>query len=188
MDRRDVLRLIGASVLTPFLNPLTAEQRWTFVADLHRRIIRGAQAGQALTAAQMAEVRALADTILPRTDTPGALDVGAPEFFDLLLAEWYSDSDKDALVRGLDTLTEKCRAERGKPTAELDPDARLAFALSMDGKRGELSSPEGAYARMKENLVFAFLTSEPISKLTSTTPIRPGRFDGCIPVSPADSR
>jgi hypothetical protein len=188
MDRRDALRLIGASVLTPLLNPLTAEERWTFGVDLHRRIARGARAGQALTAAQTAEVRALADTILPRTDSPGALDVGAPEFFDLLLAEWYSDGDKDALLRGLDALTERCRVEHGKPIADLDADARLAFAQSIDGKRGELSSPEGAYARMKENLVFAFLTSEPISKLTSTTPIRPGRFDGCIPVLPAESR
>jgi hypothetical protein len=188
MDRRDALRLIGATVLSPLLTPLSAEERWAFGTQLHRRVARGARAGQALSAAQMAEVRSLADTILPRTDTPGALDVGAPEFFDLLLAEWYSDNDKEALLRGLDALTERCRGENGKAIAELEPDARAAFALSVDGKRGDLSSPEGAYARMKENLVFAFLTSEPIGKMTSTMPIRPGRFDGCVPVSRSDSR
>ena len=188
MDRRDALRLIGATFLTPLLNPLSAEERWAFGADLHRRITRGVRAGQALTAVQMAEVRALADTIIPRTDTPGAVDVGAPEFVDLLAAEWYSDSDRDALLKGLDALTERCRAQNGKAIAELEPNARTAFALSIDGKRGELTSPEGAYTRMKENLVFAFLTSEPIARLTSTTPIRPGRFDGCVPVSRAESR
>ena len=188
MDRRDALRLIGATVLTPLLNSLSAEERWAFGENLHRRLARGARAGQALNAVQMAEVRSLADAILPRTDTPGAVDVGAPEFFDLLLAEWYSDADKVALLRGLDALTERCRAENGKAIAELDPDARTAFALSIDGRRGELASPEGAYTRMKENLVFAFLTSEPIGKMTSTMPIRPGRFDGCVPVSRAESR
>ena len=188
MDRRDALRVLGAAFLSPLINPLTAEERWDLGTSLHRRIARGARAGEALTAAQMAEVRALAETIIPRTDTPGAVDVGAPEFFDLLLAEWYSDSDKAALLRGLDVLSEKCRAEHGKAIADLAREARTTFALSVDGKRGELSSAEGAYARMKENLVFAFLTSEPISKLTSTTPIRPGRFDGCIPVSRTESR
>lgn len=188
MDRRDALRVLGAAFLSPLINPLTAEERWDLGTSLHRRIARGARAGEALTAAQMAEVRALADTIIPRTDTPGAVDVGAPEFFDLLLAEWYSDSDREALVRGLDALTEKCRAEHGKSIADLDGETRRAFALSVDGRRGALESPEGAYARTKENLVFAFLTSEPIGKLTSTMPIRPGRFDGCVPVSRAESR
>jgi gluconate 2-dehydrogenase gamma chain len=182
MDRRDALRLLGATVLTPLLNPLSAEERWNLGIDLHRRIATGARAGQALSAEQMAEVRALADTIIPRTDTPSAVDVGAPEFVDVLLSEWYSDDDKAALLRGLDALTERCRTAKAKPIAELDADARTAFALSIDGQRGDLSSPEGAYARIKENLVFGFLTSEPIGKMTSTMPIRPGRFDGCIPV------
>jgi hypothetical protein len=182
MDRRDALRVLGAAFLSPLINPLTAEERWQLGASLHRRITHGAQALQALTAAQMAEVRALANTIIPRTDTPGAVDVGAPEFVDLLIGEWYADDDKAAVLRGLDALTERCRAETGKPIAELDEESRKTFALSIDGKRGALSTPEGAYARLKENIVFGFMTSEPISKLTSTTPIRPGRFDGCVPL------
>jgi hypothetical protein len=182
MDRRDALRVIGAAVISPLLNPLTAEERWDVGATLHRRIQRGAPAGQALTASQMAEVRALAETIIPRTDTPGAADVGAPEFVDLLLAEWYSDADKDALIRGLDALTERARTENGKPIAQLDGEARRTFLLAIDGRRGAAGTPEAAYARLKENIVFGFLTSEPIGKMLMTTPIRPGRFDGCVPI------
>ena len=182
MRRRDALRIVGATLLTPLLEPLTAQERWELGASLHRRIRHGAQAGQALTAAQMADVRALANTIIPRTDTPGAVDVGAPEFVDRLISEWYADDDKAAVVRGLDALTERCRGEYGKSIAELDEDSRRTFALSIDGKRGELSTPEGAYARLKENIVFGFMTAEPIAKLTSTTPVRPGRFDGCVPI------
>ncbi len=182
MDRRDALRVIGAAVLTPLLNPLSAEERWDVGALLHRRIAAGTRRGRALTAAQMAEVRALADTIIPRTDTPGAVDVGAPEFVDLLVDEWYSDADKTALLRGLDALTARCQTTHGKPIAALDAGARTLFALSIDGRRGESGSAEWAYARIKDTVVFAFLTSEPIGKLTSTMPIRPGRFDGCVPL------
>jgi hypothetical protein len=182
MDRRDALRIVGATLLTSLLEPLTVEERRLFGARLHERIANGARAGSALSAEQIAEVRALADAIIPRTDTPGAVDVGAPEFVDLLAAEWYSDRDKESLLRGLDALTERCRVAHGKAIADLDPATRTSFALSLDGKRGELASAEGAYANLKSTIVFAFLTSEPIGKLTSTMPIRPGRFDGCVPL------
>ena len=131
---------------------------------------------------QLDLVAAIADHIIPRTDTPGAVDVGAPEFVDLLVDEWYADSDKTALLRGLDALTARCQTAHGQPIAGLDAGARTAFALSIDGQRGDPGSAEWAYARIKDTVIFAFLTSEPISKLTSTMPIRPGRFDGCVPL------
>ena len=46
----------------------------------------------------------------------------------------------------------------------------------------ELSKQLGWNEIDYSNIVFAFLTSEPIGKLTSTMPIRPGRFDGCVPL------
>jgi hypothetical protein len=39
------------------------------------------------TPEEMAAFRRLADTLLPRTRTPGALDAGAPEFLDFYIAQ-----------------------------------------------------------------------------------------------------
>src|SRR5436309_379224 len=103
MQRREALRFLGAATLAPLLAPLSARERWALGLELHRKLASGA-AGQALSAPQLAQVRALADAILPRTDTPGAVDVGAPEFVDLLLAEWYPDDERQRLLAGLDAL------------------------------------------------------------------------------------
>jgi hypothetical protein len=181
MDRREALRVLGAAAVAPLVVPLSPAERWDLGVSLHRRLATF-QDPRALTTAQMAEVRALGETILPRTDTPGATDVGAPEFFDLLLADWYSDEDRRQLVAGLDALSERCRAQHGRPLAELDAPTRAQFVATLDGRRGEPSTPEGAYTRIKSQLVFAFLTSEPIASIVNQTPIIPGRFDGCVPV------
>ncbi len=181
MHRRDALRFLGAATLAPLLTPLSATERWTLGRRLHARVAAG-QAGQALSAAQMAQLRALADAILPRSDTPGALDVGAPEFVDLLLAEWYPDAERDRLIAGLDALDARCRAAKGKSFAELDGAGRAEFLATVDGVKGEPGSPERAYSTLKEQLIFGFLTSRPIAELIRTTPIIPGRFDGCVPL------
>ena len=181
MHRREALRMLGTVAVAPLVAPLSPTQRWDLGVNLHRRRVEF-QAPRALTVAQMAEVRALADTILPRTDTPGANDVGAPEFFDLLLAEWYSDEDRRQLTAGLDALMKQCREQRGRSLAELNAETRAQFVATLDGRRGDATTPEGAYTRIKSQLVFAFLTSEPIASIVSQMPVIPGRFDGCVPI------
>ena len=182
MERRQALRYLGTAVLAPLVAPLSPAERWDLGRSLHGTLAAGVQAGRVLSPPQLAEVRALADFILPRTDTPGAVDVGAPEFLDLLLAEWYSDADRTALLEGLDAFTQRCRTAHGLPFSELDGDHRTEFLTTIDGTQGEAGTPEGAYGRVKEVVVFAFLTSEPIAPIVSTMPIIPGRFDGCVPV------
>ena len=186
MHRREALGFLGAAALAPLLAPLSAEQRWSLGTQLHQRIATGVGlAGRALNPAQLAQLRALADTILPRTATPGALEVGAPEFVDLLLAEWYPDQERQQLLGGLDALDARCRETQGKPFAELDGAGRVAFLGKVDGTSGSTGSPEWAYSRIKDALIFGFLTSKPIAALVNRTPIIPGRFDGCVPVGKA---
>jgi gluconate 2-dehydrogenase gamma chain len=181
MERREVLSFLGAAALAPLLAPFSAEQRWTLGESLHVRMAGGTR-GRALSRARMALVVALADTILPKTDTPGAVEVGAPEFVDLLLAEWYPDDERRELVAGLDALDARCRSAQGAAFAELDPANRAAFVQTVDGRDGAKGSPEAAYAKLKDVIVFGYLTSKPIVPLVRRFPIIPGRFDGCIPV------
>jgi hypothetical protein len=49
---------------------------------------------------------AVADTIVPRTDSPGAVDVGVPALFDGLLRDWASPSRRTELIAALDRIDE----------------------------------------------------------------------------------
>ncbi len=185
MLRRDALAFLGTAVLVPLLAPLSAQERYVLGEGLHARLAGNQAAGRALTPAQMALVTALADTILPRTDTPGALDVGVPAFVDLLVAEWYSDEDRDGLLKGLGGFDERCRAALGRNFAELTVRERAGFLATIDGKPGEKGSVEAAYRRLKDAIVYGYVTSQEIGTRLATTPIIPGRFDGCTPVGGA---
>ena len=181
MQRREVLHFLGIAALGPLLVNIPAEERLRVGRALHTRAL-ASKSGQILNPDQMAQLRALADTILPKTDTPGALEVGAPEFFDLLLAEWYPEAERSEILSGMNALEDRCRQSFGKPFAELDGSNRAAFLNTVDGKRSSRGSPEDVYGRIKDGIVFGFVTSKPISELTRTTPIIPGRFDGCVPL------
>lgn len=185
MHRREALAFLGTAVLAPLLSPLSAQERYALGERLHARAQGNRAAGQALTAAQLALVSALADTVLPRTDTPGGVDVGVPAFVDLLVAEWYSDADRDQLLNGLAGFDERCRTATGKGFADLGQPERDAFLTTIDGKPGEKGSVEAAYGRLKDTMVYGYVTAEPIATRRATTPIIPGRFDGCVPVGGA---
>ena len=99
------------------------------------------------TPAQLALVGELAETILPRTDTPGALDAGVPAFIDRMLATWDTAEERDRFIRGLgeietrlagaasrdqvlsalDTATSPAHRERrgGMGAAQVDDGVRL---------------------------------------------------------------
>lgn len=180
MHRREVLGFLGAAIIAPLFAPLSAQDRYALGVGLHQRL--GASGLRVLTPSQKAILVALSDNILPTTDTPGAVDVGVPEFIELLIAEWYGDNDKAELLRGLDGIDERHRAVTGKGFTEIYPAGRAEFLATIDGKDGERGSLEAAYRRLKEVIVFGYVTSEPVAKMLATTPIIPGRFDGCTPV------
>src|SRR5580693_4633394 len=46
-------------------------------------------------------VSAVAEIIIPRTDTPGAIDVGVPGFIDRVLKDVYPEEDRRRYLTGL---------------------------------------------------------------------------------------
>jgi hypothetical protein len=185
MRRRDVLRSLSALALGPLLSPLSAGQRMRLGAALHAapNATLGARL-EVLDTRQAALVLAIADTVLPRTDTPGALDAGVVEFLDRLLAAWHTEHERTQFLAGLEAFDGQCREATGKAFDALDATGRAGFLSEVDGApRGAAPGTSHAfYARLKEVTVFAFLTSKPVQEAVFKTPIIPGRFEGCVPV------
>lgn len=69
---------------------------------------------------QFVALRRLSDIIMPAlSDTPGAIDAGAPEFLDFLIGE--SPRQRQTLYRsGLDSLNTRATAKFGKAFGALD--------------------------------------------------------------------
>ena len=78
----------------------------------------GDPAAHFFRAEEMAAFRRLAEVVVPRTRTPGAIDAGAPEFLDFYIAR--SGADRQNLYReGLARLTAEAQRRFQKPFVEL---------------------------------------------------------------------
>ncbi|MBL9199607.1 MAG: gluconate 2-dehydrogenase subunit 3 family protein [Opitutaceae bacterium] len=141
---------------------------------------------QHLTAAQFETAGAVAERILPRTDTPGAIDVGVPAFIDLMVGKFLTAAERRTFTAGLAEVETKSNAAHRVAFAKLaaaQQDALLkAMAEAAQTKSGTF------FHLIKELTILGFFTSEPIAKnVTHYDPI-PGRFQGCIPLAEVGNR
>jgi len=74
---------------------------------------------------QLALVSAIADTIIPKGDSVGALDAKVPENFETLLRNWASDETLEEILAGIERVNAAAKKAKGKDFAALDPAARL---------------------------------------------------------------
>jgi gluconate 2-dehydrogenase gamma chain len=174
MQRRDVLRAFGAATALALL-PHEAVAAWA-------RVGTGLRPADGLTDGQLALVGAIADTILPRTDTPGATDVGVPAFVNVIVGENYTDADRTAFIAGLDAIEAQAKNTGGAPFNDLAPTARAAVIESIESATDRRAEPGRTYWRLKGLVVHGYFTSEPVMKQVLKFDVMPGRFEGAAPL------
>jgi hypothetical protein len=194
LDRREVLRLLAFGTALPAFpsNVLAA----------FRQVHAGLPAVPALkvfNAHQDATVTAMADLIIPATDTPGAKDVRVNEFIDHILADWYSEEDRTHFLAGLaavDTrtqaifqrnFTEAIPSQQAEILRALGDEMSAAAAAVADGPRGYRASPpepdDNFYLMFRQLTLTGYFTSEAGFTQQLHEEIIPGRFDGCAPLN-----
>ena len=176
MQRRDLLRALGAVATIPAFAGLSTERLWALGVAAHGRT----GALRTLTAPEAASVGAIADLILPRTDTPGALDVGVVEFIDLLLTEWYAAGDRDNLLYGLGYLDGMASKQGARTFAELELAAQASLATTLDTtKNPPPRSAAATWRTLKGLTIYGYFTSKPVMQDVLKVKVWPGRWDGC---------
>jgi hypothetical protein len=174
MERRDLLRALGSATALALL-PHDALAAWT-------RVATGLRPAGGLSDAQIALVRAIADTIIPRTDTPSATDVGVDGFVDVIVAEQYTDADRTAFLAGLDAIDARAKSGAGADFTDLAPAARATTIDAIEGAADRDAEPARTYWRLKRLIVHGYFTSEPVMKNVLKVQVMPGRFDGAAPI------
>ena len=176
MERRDLLRATGAAAALSFLGvPRDALAVWS-------RLARGGAILGGLSEPQLALVGAIADMILPHSDTPSATEVGVPAFVDVIVSENDTDEDRAAFVAGLDAIEARSKTAAGNSFAQLDPVARASVIESIENESSRRVDPARTYWRLKGLIIHGYFTSEPVMKDVLKYEVMPGRFEGAAPM------
>jgi hypothetical protein len=172
MQRRDLLRSAAHTAAALVLLPraASAEVVWQRVHAL------------AQPAAQASLVASLADTLLPRTDTPGANDVNVSAFVDVIVAEYYTDAERTAFQEGLVAIDGLAQRMAGAPFAALTAAQRVPVMNALDQPIDRETPEARTYSRLKGLIIHAYFTSERVQREVLEYDIMPGRFDGSAPL------
>lgn len=135
---------------------------------------------------EMLTAQIMADHIIPRTDTPGAVDAGVPAFMDRMLAGYYQDRERKALRTGLARADADAKAAHGRLFAELLPADQIALMKTYDaeayGRRPGATEPH-FFRTMKELTILGFCTSEAGATKFLKYAAVPGEWKADIPYS-----
>ena len=147
-----------------------------------------------LSEAQGALVAEVAEIMIPRTDTPGAKDVGVPAFIDLMLKDAYTKDDQERFISGLQSFDDAAKQAHGSGFMKLDAPQRLALIQKVhDAAAREeraLVPPPSTIRRpfilmTKELSLLGFFTSQAGATQVLQYVAVPGALHACIPVSAA---
>jgi hypothetical protein len=147
-----------------------------------------------LSGSQMDIVSRVCDVMIPRTDTPGAVDVGAPGLIDLMLRDVYTQADRDRYLAGMADIDATAMAESGKKFVALETAQQVALVRKFhDAAVGEERRLRSAHAlpqrpfilMTKELTLLGFFTSQPGATQVLQYVAVPGSYHGCIPLEQA---
>src|SRR4051812_14639761 len=194
MDRRELLKqvafIMGGAISAPAIVGVLSG-----CSPKHDAKSQLTWKPQFLNAAQAAVVTAVADIIIPRTNTPGASDVGVPAFIDVMLKDVYPAEDQQRFLTGLQELDDEASKTKGNSFVELD--AKEQEAIVRKYHDAAMNSEREARATSKPHLKrpFVLMTKELTmlgyftSQVGATEVLQysavPGSFHGCVPLARA---
>jgi gluconate 2-dehydrogenase gamma chain len=182
MQRRELLRrvawILGGAISAP-----------TAMA-----ILQGCSASDAPAAAEwtpkffqgnQAELMtALADVIIPKTGTSGALDAGVPAFIDSIMADVYPGDAQERFRAGFAQFEAATQASGGAPFLQQDPARRKASVQqAIDAAlAGEYEHTPFILVARELTLLGYFTSRVGIQENMEYVPV-PTAYHGCVPLS-----
>lgn len=145
-----------------------------------------------LSAPQLGIVSAVSEIMIPRTDTPGAIDVGVPGFIDLMLKDVYTQEDRERYLSGLAELEAAAQAEQGKRFVALESAQQVELvqkvhnAAVAEERRLRHAHLQRPFILMtKELTLLGFFTSQVGATEVLQYVAIPGSYHACLPLEKA---
>ncbi len=183
MDRREVLKvstlILGYSLTAGTASALLGGCKAETARDWTPKTLSNQEADM------LAEI---CETILPKTDTPGAKDALCHRYIDELLTNFYTKEKQEYYKSSLNIFDEKSKEKYSKAFVALNTNEREAILadLAEEAKlyKDETGEKPHIFNAVKQATIRGYFTSEVGAKggLCEFLPV-PGPYKGCIEYS-----
>jgi hypothetical protein len=128
-------------------------------------------------------VTAIADVMIPKTDTAGALEAGVPAFIDAALLALYPQADQRRFKQGLGQFDEAAKSA-GKAFLERDRAAQAAhLKQALEAGLAAEADPKPFILMMRELTLLGYLNSRVGITENMEYVSVPTAFHACVPLS-----
>lgn len=186
MQRRDAIKtivaLLGSSLSPSLLGALESTEQM---------IPKGRFSPE-----QRLQVAMMSERIIPATDTPGAIAAGVPEFIERIVFQWYTDSERNIFLNGLDLSNQLSQQQLGNLFVDLPPPQQDVVLAQMELQGGakplfsgfdmmpNLEEDRSAFfPKLKELVVVGYYTSEIGATEELRYEVMPMEYKGDIPLA-----
>ena len=168
MERRELIKLVtlatGAAIAVPLTSSiLTACNKVKPVKDSDYKLHFFSQADFSLA-------QNLLNFMLPKTDSPSAVEVGVHQIMDTMVGKVYSPDQKEKFAASFNFLK-----PYGESQSELE---HLKSILTSSEEKDQMT--KAAFLQLKQQAVAYYLSTEEIAtKYLNYLPV-PGNYEACI--------
>ena len=184
MDRREVLKYTAYSL------------GLTLSAGTIASILSGCHADETtdwspefLSAQEVNFLEELSETILPKTQTPGAKEAGVVRYIDIVRPLRFSNEDNTNFKSNLAELMSLAKQETGNDFVRLSVNKKFDWVNAVDKASFELlnqnrdmpAEQRPFYLVLKELILAGYFSSEIVAKHYFEYDPVPGKWEPCIP-------
>ncbi|HBW84413.1 MAG: hypothetical protein CMD92_04625 [Gammaproteobacteria bacterium] len=117
------------------------------------------EGGQFYSSDEMALVSRISDLIIPRTETPGALDANVPGYLDALMSDWASAETQNYHREALKLISGQLDARSGEFLTASEPEA-IAALSELDREAFEGGNNLDGYRSFKGYITQSYFATE----------------------------
>lgn len=183
MQRRDAIKSLLAISAAGALAACTGKTESGESKPAASASPKFASAGKFLSADEMALVSALAQTIIPKTETAGAIEAGVPESIQALASEWGDDNYRKYIRSGLATLEKHFKTVGGQSFTAQSEKQQKSLLSKYDADVYGGKKEDQFYRDFKSTVATAYYMSEPGATEELAYEAVPGEWKGCVPLA-----
>jgi len=183
MERRELLKLIALATGSALIGGELLLSGCTNTPTI---------GGNTFSEADISFLDEVAETIIPKTTTPGAKEAAVGTFMTVMVNDCYTKDDQKIFHEGIAKLDEACKKTHNTSFMKASPEQRTSLLTTLDKEAKDIQQakkkedPNHYFTMMKQLTLLGFFTSKPgATQVLRHIPV-PGKYDGNFPYKKGD--